>query len=131
MNRTLNGRRFSRDVECAFCDIPLTTDHEYCPKSGEYVVVDRILTVDAVHSGETMVEARRKIYDGLNVVLMNRLAGLRVIHGHGAARGHGSLLKPKILSLLRSIAERYGAELLPLPRNPGAHLLLFNDQHNC
>lgn len=101
---------------------------ECCPKCGERIlgtILQGLLEVDVVHSGETWEEARLKIVDAVDRAIANGHKGVKIIHGYGATSGN-SRIRGRAVELLRGLANRTGGRLAPDRDNEGAHLLWLN-----
>ena len=99
-----------------------------CPKCDCDVYArgrDELMVIDVAHGGEEWPEALAKIQQAISAALLGSYKGLKVIHGHGAADGHTSNLRPRIIAFLNEYARGHGCRVTRDRRTEGAHILYF------
>ena len=116
---------------CSFCGKPLgINDKKTCPVCGNEILryhLNGTYEIDVAHDNETWLDAKEKIDKGINHVLKNNIARLRIIHGWGSGDGHTNVIKNKAILYLREQAMALGAKYLTDKNNKGASFLDFND----
>ena len=118
-------------VECPnpFCGIPVDPTERHCPKcdaSLHEVFSKQYLEIDVAHHGQTREDARLEIEEGLNMALLHRFKGLRVIHGYGGANRNRGVIAREARDVMQRIAERKGYGFRPDGDNPGAHIIDYD-----
>lgn len=99
-----------------------------CPKCDCDVYArgrDELMEIDVVHGGEEWPEALTKIQRAISAALLGSYKGLKVVHGHGAADGHTSKLRPRVIAFLNEYARGHAGRVTRDRRNEGAHILYF------
>ncbi|MBL9118230.1 MAG: hypothetical protein JNJ83_24710 [Verrucomicrobiaceae bacterium] len=115
-------------TQCPFCEFPLQTAGQVCPKCGETSrgqAILGLLEVDVAHSGETWDMAHEKIIIAVDRGILLGHSGVKIIHGWGASTGK-SVISGRAIRLLESLAGRTGGKLTKDRHNPGAHILWLN-----
>ena len=118
-----------RDSECPSCGFPLDPDRQVeCPKCGTSIRAGSLfglLEVDVAHSGESWEGARQKIEQAVDRAIHRGHAGVKIIHGHGAATGR-AIIAPRAVALMKQLAAQTGGTFTKDRHNQGAHLIWFN-----
>ncbi len=112
------------------CGIPVDPVDLNCPKceaSLHAVFADCYFEIDVAHAGQTREIARREIEEGLDHALLYRFRGLKVIHGYGGPNRNRGVIAREAKYIMRQIAERKGYGFREDKRNPGAHLIDFEE----